>query len=130
MKLKEAYFIQAPTLLKSAKEHDDQVERCDLDLTKPAFKKQTTKTTMRKRFIERDQFLWGPEQDLAFCAIKDAILHNLVTGADPKLQFHLAVDASLCAIGGVLFQMPGVSTGEEATPKFRMNERIILFLSF
>lgn len=72
--------------------------------------------------------MWGPEQDLAFCAIKDAILHNVVTGADPQLQFHLAVDAS--AIGGVLFQMPGVPPGEEATPKFLINERIIMFLSF
>lgn len=54
MKLKEAYLIQAPALLKSAKQHDDQVEECDLDLTKPASKKQTTKTTIRKRFIERD----------------------------------------------------------------------------
>lgn len=40
------------------------------------------------------------------------------------------MDASVNAIGRVLFQTEGVEVGTEATPKFRKNERINMFLSF
>lgn len=78
----------------------------------------------------REVFSWGPEQEKAFNAIKTAILNNAVAGANPDLQFHSVVDASVSAVGGVLFQMEGVEAGTEATPKFRENERINMFLSF
>lgn len=70
------------------------------------------------------------EQENAFNAIKNAILNNAVSGANPDLQFHLVLDASINAIGGVLFQMEGVEAGTEATPKFGENKRINMFLSF
>ena len=53
-----------------------------------------------------------------------------MAGADPPLQYHLAVDASDEAVGGCLFQLQGVTPGTEATPKFLPNEKIIMFLSF
>ncbi len=53
-----------------------------------------------------------------------------MAGADPAAQYHLATDASKRGVGGVLFQLKGVSIGTEATPKLLSNERIVMFLSF
>ena len=53
-----------------------------------------------------------------------------MAGADPEVQYHLAVDASDEAIGGCLFQLRDVPAGTEASRKFLPNERIIMFLSF
>ena len=53
-----------------------------------------------------------------------------MSGSDPNLQYHLAVDASQEAVGGCLFQLHGAKPGTEATLRFQLNERIIMFLSF
>ncbi|KAL9063662.1 MAG: hypothetical protein Q9161_009340 [Pseudevernia consocians] len=63
-------------------------------------------------------------------AVRAAITQNAMAGADPDVPYHLAVDASDDAIGGCLFQLHGAPAGTEASPKFLLNERIIMFLSF
>ena len=65
-----------------------------------------------------------------FDAIKSAIANNAMSSIDPRVQFHLAVDASQTAIRGVLFQLQGVPSGTEASLQFKSHERINLFLSF
>ncbi|MCJ1464899.1 hypothetical protein MMC07_003514 [Pseudocyphellaria aurata] len=45
----------------------------------------------------------------SFQHIKRAVTENVMTGADPDIQYHLATDA-----GGVLFQLQGQPTGTEA----------------
>lgn len=80
--------------------------------------------------MKKEIFTWGPEQQKSFDAIKSAIADNAMSGTDPQVQFHLAVDASQTAIGGVLFQLQGVPPGTEASAQFGSQERINLFLSF
>ena len=53
-----------------------------------------------------------------------------MAGADPEVQYHVAVDASDEAVGGCLFQLHGVPADTGASPKSLLNERIIMFLSF
>ena len=53
-----------------------------------------------------------------------------MAGSDPEAQFHLAVDASQTAIGGVLFQLHSTPAGTKATAKFGGQERVNLFLSY
>lgn len=50
-----------------------------------------------------------------------------MSGKNPQVQFHLAVNANHSAIGGVLFQLQGVRPGPEASPQFGNQERINLF---
>jgi transposase InsO family protein len=53
-------------------------------------------------------FVWGPEQQQAFDALKQALTSApLLAVADPKLPYRLDVDASDYAIGGVLQQDQG-----------------------
>ncbi|QRD84464.1 hypothetical protein F9C07_2214408 [Aspergillus flavus] len=54
----------------------------------------------------------------------------LSCSADYTLQFHLATDASISGIGGVLFQLVDTPAGAEAGPATRAKERIPMFLSF
>ena len=130
MKLKKAYLVQVPAEIKPKREHDGETEDCDKDLTRKTKIHQVRKETVRKVFKEKNQFTWGPEQQKSFDAIKSAIANNARSGIDPQVQFHLAVDASQVAIGGVLFQLHGVPSGTEASPQFGSQERINLFLSF
>lgn len=131
LKLKEAYLTEVPAEPKPKKPHDDEVEDCDKDLTK---KKQTStrpkKPTIQRKWVEKETFDWGPSQQESFETIKESITDNAMAGADPAAQYHLVTDASKRGVGGVLFQLKGVPTGTEGTPKFLPNERIIMFLSF
>lgn len=88
------------------------------------------KETVRKVSVEKKEFTWGPAQEASFNAIKEAIANNAIAGSDPETQFHLAVDASHRAIGGVLFHLHSTPAGTEATTKFGDRERITLFLSY
>ena len=87
--------------------------------------------TVRK-IIQDEEFCWTVEKDIAFQAIKQAIANNAMAAPDPHSQYHLAVDASKRGLGGVLFQLAGVSPGVEATNSaaHRQAERIIMFISF
>ena len=53
-----------------------------------------------------------------------------MASADPKIQFHLATDASKTGIRGVLFQLPGKPLETKANSKHEMGKKIILFPSF
>lgn len=103
MKLKEAYLVQVPVEIKSKRDHDGQIEECDGDLTKKAKIQRAKKETVRKVYRKKELFTWGLEQQKSFDAIKFAIANNAISGTDPQIQFHLIVDTSQTAIGGVLF---------------------------
>lgn len=77
-------------------------------------------------------FIWTPEKNAAFEAIKRAIVENAMAPADPTLQYHLAMDASKRGIGGALFQLHGIEPHTEATNsnEHRDAERIVQFMSF
>ena len=131
LEMKKAYLELVPAEPKVKKAHDDEVEACDKDLTKaPPRATRTKKPTIQRKYAEKETFDWGPNQQASFEAIKEAISTNAMAGADPDLQYHLAVDASEEAVGGCLFQLQGVPAGTEASPKFLPNERVIMFLSF
>ena len=86
----------------------------------------TPKRTMTKRVTG---FLWGPEQEEAFSAIKLAIIHNASWGGGPRFQFHLATHASKFAYGGVLFQIPTQPVGTWICDKLKTEMRIVQFIS-
>jgi hypothetical protein len=79
---------------------------------------------------KKGPFVWTAEKDQSFLAVKQAIAENAMASVDLKLQYHLAVDASKRATGGVLFQLHDVPPGTEAGPEHRAAERIIMFMSF
>lgn len=87
------------------------------------------KLSVRKKWVEKE-FVWTLAQETAFKSIKRAISKNAMAGADHSSQFHLATDASLHALGGVLFQLSGIAPGTEASKEHRSQERIVMFLSF
>ncbi len=131
MAMKEAYLDLIPAEPKLKRPHDDQVEPCDEDLIKARYSApKAKKPTIQRKYVEREHFMWGSEQQESFDAVKRAISENAMSGGDPLQQYHLSVDASIEGIGGCLFQLRGVPTGTEATPKFLDNERIVMFMSF
>ena len=77
-------------------------------------------------------FNWNREKEVAFQAIKQAIVNNAMAPPDPSGQYHLAVDASKRGMGGVLFQLEGILPGTEAgnNPNHQSAERIIMFMYF
>jgi hypothetical protein len=79
---------------------------------------------------KKGPFVWTAEKDQSFLAVKQAIAENAMASVDLKLQYHLAVDASKRATGGVLFQLHDVPAGTQASPEHRAAERIIMFMSF
>ena len=129
LKLKEAYLEQKPLELKEKRAHDGEIEDCDKDPTKTT-KARPKRPTVQRKWVEKENFEWTSEQQESFDAIKQAVSDNAMAGADPDLQYHLAVDASENNVGGVLFQLKGTPPGTEATSKFKDNERIIMFMSF
>lgn len=92
--------MQVPAKIKPKKDHDGEY---NWDLARKPKRQQSKKETVRKVYIENESFTWGPEQQKSFDAIKSAIANNPISGTNPQLQFHLAVDASETALGGVLF---------------------------
>ena len=131
LEMKKAYLELVMAQPKMKQAHDDEIEECDQDFTKtPRPPARPRRVTIQRKYVEKDTFDWGNSQQLSFEAVKTAITKNAMAGADPSLQYHLAVDASDEAVGGCLFQLQGVAAGTEATPKFLPNERVIMFLSF
>ena len=78
----------------------------------------------------KTEFTWGPEQQMLFEYIKDAVSNNAIGEADPAVQYHLATDVSKWSLGGVLFQLVDASLGIEATNSYKEHIRIIMFMSF
>ena len=81
MTLKEAYLKQAPATIKPKKIHDGDVEECDQDYTKKPSVWRLKKETVRKVYIEKKEFTWGPAQEASFNAIKEAIANNAMAGS-------------------------------------------------
>lgn len=75
-------------------------------------------------------FHWSQPQHDAFRRIKIAISRTELVGADPQSQFHLATDASVTGLGGVLFQIPGLPMGTRASRSTGKYERVVMYLSF
>ncbi|KAK6495682.1 hypothetical protein TWF481_002730 [Arthrobotrys musiformis] len=67
-------------------------------------------------------FEWGPKQQSAYERINKSIIDTRCRGGDPTSQYHLACDASLTGIGGVLFQLPSLPAGTVSTKKTRGKE--------
>ena len=72
---------------------------------------------------------WGQEQEMSFKAVKEAIINNVVYGGDDSKQYHLMTDASLHALGGVLFQLPGLPAGTSLSVVRRTEMKIVMFIS-
>ena len=72
---------------------------------------------------------WGQEQERSFRAVKKAIIENVVYGGDDSKQYHLMTDASINALGGVLFQLPNLPAGTKFTVSTRAEMRVIMFIS-
>lgn len=71
MKLKQAYLQEVPLLPRQKKMHAAEMEDCDGDFTKkPSLAKTPTKPSIRKTYVEKDEFTWGPDQELSFAAIR------------------------------------------------------------
>lgn len=88
------------------------------------------KQSVRKKWVEKAEFTWGPEQQSSFEYIKNAISSNAMEGTDPEVQYHLATDASKWCLEDVLFQLVDASSRTEATHSYKENIRIIMFMSF
>jgi len=93
-------------------------------------KNRSTQTTKRGKSVKVACGLkWGQEQESSFKAVKKAIVSNVVYGGDDSKQYHLMTDASLHALGGVLFQLSDSPVGTNLTPATRPEMRIIMFIS-
>lgn len=102
----------------------------DRDYTKTSSIPRLKKETIRKVYVEKKEFTWGPTQKASLNAIKYAIANNAMAGSDLEMQFQLAVDTSQIAIDGVLFQLYGTPVGTEAIAKLGDQEQINLFLFY
>jgi len=72
---------------------------------------------------------WGQEQEKSFRAVKEAIIKNVVFGGNDSKQYQLMTDASTHALGGVLFQLPGLPAGSRLTLSTRSEMKIVMFIS-
>ena len=72
---------------------------------------------------------WEKGQEKSFQAIKEAIIKNVVFGGDDTKQYHLITEASVSALGGVLFQLPDLPAGTNLAASTRSGMTIIMFIS-
>ena len=86
--------------------------------------------SVRKKWVDTNEFHWGEEQEKSFEYIKDCIINNAMAGSDPSKQHHLCCDASKTGIGGVVFQLADVPPGTEASGTIKDQLRIQMFISF
>lgn len=121
--LKEVYLTKFLVEAKAIKQYHNELENCDLDWTK-AHKSmmKLKKPTIRRTYKENGTFDWGPKQKSSFQGIKNAIINNVVTGADSNLKFHFSVNISQINIRGILFLIKGVKPGIEVSTKLAENE--------
>ena len=129
LKFQEAYLRQEKANIKASKPKV-QVEECNLVNLKPLKElKVSNKKSVQTQWVEKE-WEWTGKQQALFNDIKQSITENAMASADPKIQFHLATDASKTGIRGVPFQLPGKPLETKANSKHEMGKKIILFLSF
>lgn len=87
-------------------------------------------TSVRTKLVKTGQFVWEPTQQRSFNYIKNAIFDNVMGGADPAIQYHLATDASKFCARGVLFQLTDEPSGTKAANQHKAVLLIIMFMSF
>jgi len=93
-------------------------------------KNKAAQTTKRGKPVKVAGGLkWGQEQETLFRAVKEAIINNVVYGGDDTKQYPLITDASLHALGGVLFQLPDLPAGTSLMVARRMKMKIVMFIS-
>jgi len=93
-------------------------------------KNRSTQTSKRGKPVKVACGLrWGQEQEMSFKAVKEAIINNGVYGGDDSKQYPLMTDASLHALGGVLFQLPGLSAGANLRVVIRKEMKIVMWIS-
>ena len=61
MQMKKAYLQQVLDEPKPKREHNDEMEDCDKDFTKPAGSPKSKRPTIRRKWIEKESFDWGDE---------------------------------------------------------------------
>ena len=96
--------------------HDAGIEECDQDLTRADKKPRTKKPIIHRNRIEKDTFDWDPAQQEAFNMVEQAICTNAMARADPNLQYHLATDASVNALGECQLQISGQPAVNQKLP--------------
>ncbi|KAF3931381.1 Protease [Dactylella cylindrospora] len=104
-----------------------------LDLEWTLFEKPPKKSKKTGRLYQvgkRGWWRWGAKQKASFNSVVNDVVNRAMTSGEPKIQYHLVTDASKTGIGGILFQMPDIEAGVEATLKNKGAERIIMFISF
>ena len=72
---------------------------------------------------------WGEEQRKSFEHMKKSKCENAMIGGDSKYQYHIAADASQHGIGGVVFQLPGMTPGTTTERKHISAMWIVMFIS-
>lgn len=87
------------------------------------------KTSLRHLEDGSPTFVWEPQHQAAFDAVRAAILNNTCTSGDPTRQYHLACDASKTGLGAVLFQLQDVPPNTKTSAKTRDKERVVMFIS-
>ena len=129
LKLKETYLKQEQANIKTPK-LKEQVKECDLVNLKPLKEpKVLSKKLVQTQWVKKNGE-WTGKQQALFDYIKQFILENAMAGANPKIQFHIAIDASKTDIERILFQLPGELPGTEVNPKHKASKKIIMFLLF
>lgn len=131
LKLKKTYLVEVSVEPKQKKSHDDEIEECDENLfKKKPLVTRSKKLTIQRKWVKKATFDWNTTQQQSFKAIKQSIINNAMTEADSTAQYHLVIDASKKNVSEVFFQLKRVFKETEATLKFLLNERIVMFLSF
>ena len=80
----------------------DDSPKSPLNSSRPLTPK-SKKEIVQRKYVKKETFTWTSKQQRSFDAVKSAISENAMAGADPELQYHLAVDASGEAIGAKAF---------------------------
>lgn len=85
---------------------------------------------MRKHWVDKASFDWGPEQRESFLHIQKSISDHAMSGSARPLQHHLATDASKHRLRGGLFQLPVEVPGTEVVEKHNTSFCIIMCMLF
>ena len=72
MQMKRGYLQQVLDRPKPRREHNDEMEDCDKDFTKPARSAKSKRPTIRRKWIEKESFHWEEEQQVALKKVKQA----------------------------------------------------------